>query len=221
MSKAVYHWITESTRNSVLNGSTIESQIQTILDNETPSTIPTVVYRGQQSHSRKIFPRSWFSTSSDKAKVLRQHISKGADCCLFKIHVLPGIKRFSVDEYLTKASHKATKYDESEIIVDGKGHFYANSGKTEDGFQEIGQENGVTVFETWYAPPKRAVGKNELLTRILPDERDFYNNVNALKRAGLLGKNETATNETYAALLKELKPSAGGKRKTRRRRRSI
>jgi hypothetical protein len=94
----------------------IEQQIQRLLNLQSPLAEELVLFRGHSATSPVIIPRSWFATSDDEARVREQHISTGADCCLFKIHVQPGIKVLDVNNLIGN-----TNYDEHEVIVDGGG----------------------------------------------------------------------------------------------------
>jgi hypothetical protein len=217
---AVRHWVTESTRNSLLNGNskTIEARIQNILDTTPPLEQEILVYRGQQEESRRIIPYSWFSTSSDLEKVRKQHISNNAECCLFKIHLLPGVKCFQVDQILEKYGKKSTEYDESEIIVNGGGVFYANKDLSVLGFSAPTKFKGVEMFETWYAhtpppPPSRTeLSADNLFSRILEDEYELMNSQNNLKGwPGLLDPDENVSNTAYTEVWNRI-----SKKKTRK-----
>lgn len=149
--KALRHWVTQSTKTNKLAGNalTIEQRIQNLLNASPPLTDEIVVYRGHSPGSPTIYSdRGWFSTSPDLDKVLRQHISNDTTCCLFKIHILPGIKYINVDATIERAGLEKTGYDESEIIVNGGGTFYANPKLTTIGFTEINPAERITNIET-------------------------------------------------------------------------
>jgi hypothetical protein len=225
---ALRHWITESTRTNKLptNSKTIEARIQMILDTTAPLPAEKVVYRGQREESRRIIPVSWFSTSDDIEKVRRQHISSKADCCLFKIHLLPGVKCFAVDQVLDQYGKKPTGYNESEIIVNGGGVFYADKDLSVLGFSAPSKFKGVEIFETWYAPvAKVSLTANELFSRIPVDEYEYLNSAENLKSWGLYSKRvETVNNAVFDNVwgridkIKELAQQGGGRRLTRRKR---
>ena len=148
---ALRHWVTQSTKTSKLDGNalTIEQRIQNLLNASPPLTDEIVVYRGHSPVSPTIYSdRGWFSTSSDLNKVLHQHISDNTSCCLFKIHILPGIKYINVDATIERAGLENTGYDESEIIVNGGGTFYANPELTTVGFTEINPAERITNIKT-------------------------------------------------------------------------
>lgn len=149
--KALRHWVTQSTKTNKLDGNalTIEQRIQNLLNASPPLRDEILVYRGHNPLSPTIYSdRGWFSTSPDLDKVLRQHISNDTTCCLFKIHILPGIKYINVDATIARAGLKKTGYDESEIIVNGGGAFYANPELTEEGFKKIKSAVRITNIET-------------------------------------------------------------------------
>lgn len=149
--KALRHWVTESTKSNKINGNalTIEQRIQNLLNASQPLKREMIVYRGHGPDSPRIYSnRGWFSTSSDINKVLRQHVSDDTTCCLFKIHVLPGIKCINVDATIERAGLEKTGYDESEIILNGGGTFYANPELTKVGFKEIEPAERITNITT-------------------------------------------------------------------------
>jgi hypothetical protein len=229
MANALYHWVTESTKSHMFHGKTIEKHIDNLLKEQPLTTDGSlVVYRGHDSDSRTIRATSWFSTSNDVKKVRRQHISKGADCCLFKLHILPGIHVIKVDEVLDSLKSKKTGYDESEIIVEGGHTFYDSKDLTSPGFKDSGLIEGVQVFETWYSPkgkspkkspkksPRKTVSKRRILAIIDPEEYDLINGVEDLKVSvppSLPG--ETISNATYNEVWKSIqrrKGTKGGRR---------
>jgi hypothetical protein len=233
--QALQYWVKESTRSSLLLGNikTIEERIQSILDRVSPLTEERIVYRGHQSYSKTIIPSSWFSTSSDLEKVHSQHISEYADCCLFKIHLLPGIQCFPIDDLIKASGKNATGFDESEIIVNGGGVFYADKELTRPGFALPYKSKDIDMFETWYAstPPSvvssagvpSELSANRLFDRIPEDEYNLMNSLNNLKLMIGPQKNEIISNTTYANVwdrIAALKKGGGKRRTTRRRRRS-
>lgn len=146
------------------NNISIDNRIATIIDRQPPLDKELLVWRGhyQQSSSRRINsinPASWFSTT------LKQEITehyKNATCCLFKIHIQPGIKILNLydiyktygvlNPYYEQKNLGIVRYrnysEYQEIIVEGGGEFYKDVYKTEKGFTEI--EPGM--FETFYFP---------------------------------------------------------------------
>ena len=238
MANALYHWVTESTKSHVLHGKTIERHIGELLKEQPLTTGGSlVVYRGHDSDSRTIRATSWFSTSNDVKKVRRQHISKGADCCLFKLHILPGIHVIKVDEVLDSLKSKKTGYDESEIIVEGGHTFYDSDTLISPGFKDMGLIEGVQVFETWYSPkgkspkkspkksPRKTVSKRRVLA-IVENEYEFIDGVEDLKVSvpPSLEPGEIVNNATYNEVWKSIKRRKGmtskGGSKTRTRKHS-
>ena len=220
MANALYHWVTESTKSHMLHGKTIEKHIGDLLKEQPLTTGSLLVYRGHDSDSRTIRATSWFSTSNDVKKVRRQHISKGADCCLFKIHILPGIHVIKVDEIIVEGGH--TFYDSNDLISPG--------------FKDTGLIEGVQVFETWYSskgkspkksPKKSArktVSKRRVLAIVDPEEYDLIDGIEDLKVSvpPSLEPGETVNNATYNEVWKSIKrrkgiTSKGGSRKRSRK----
>jgi hypothetical protein len=201
----LYYWITESTRNfrDPKTGQTIEKSIQHLLNTQEPITHEHILYRGHSANRDYILSDSWFSTSSDEMRVRRQHISNGKECCLFKIHVLSGIKILQVDKYIT------TNYDEKEIIVNGGGVFYKTKDGLEKGFTNIGLQKGIHVYETWYDLPRKNtrifINTNKLLNRFSENEYNFINSANNIKKSVLLLPHEYTTNNVYSTLFNKIK----------------
>lgn len=173
----LYHWVTESTRSNYLNGNknTIENRIQKILNKQEPLIKPRVLYRVHTPNSPTIIPGSWFSTSKNKETILREFTNKNTKCCLFKIHVQPGIKVIDVDEILKK-SGKKSRFDEAEVIVDNTGVF--SHPLKANGFLNISNEGGIQTFETYYRLPKNQLTKENILEIINENEYEFINSEN-------------------------------------------
>jgi hypothetical protein len=207
-SKIIQHWVTESTRTNILNGKTIEVSIQELLDEQPPLTKELIVYRGQHEDRRSILPGSWFSTSKQLDLVRRQHISKEHTCCIFKIHLQPGIKIVDVKNYTNERTQ--TSFKEEEIIVNGNGVFYKTAERKEIGFTEIDDYDSITMFETWYALPpgkKKKPTADEIFERIMPEEYEFYENINNIKRFKILLKDEEANDKTLDKVIKMIQSS--------------
>lgn len=230
---ALRHWVTESTRGAHLpsnSNTTIEQRVQNLLDIQEPLKEARILYRVHSENSKTIIPYSWFATSSDLNKVLRQHVSTGASCCLFKIIVEPGIRVLDVDKTLKNAGVKATGYDESEVIVDGRGIF--THPKSESGFYENDDTEGVTTFETHYKVAKKSVVKrkmtaNEVFNVIAPGEYDWIDSVNNVKDSfRISNRNAEVNNEVFKSVLERIQniknKKTGGRRKrmTRRKKRT-
>ena len=227
---ALVHWVTESTKTAKLtntNTNTVEKRITRLLGAQDPLTEELLVYRAHSADSRTIRPGSWIATSTDEAKVRRQHIHAGDDCCLFKIHVLPGIRVIRVDETIRTAGKPNTGYDESEVIVDGTGDFYEAPTGYKKGFVSKGPIRGVEVFETYYGPKRIQIGltAERIFDRLTDGEHIMIASANDLRTwPGIIRTGETASNNVLNAAFELVKAKAkenttvGGRRKTRRRR---
>lgn len=240
MANALYHWVTESTKSHMLHGNTIETHIDNLLKEQDVTTGSLLVYRGH-GKSRAIRATSWFSTTTDK-KQAHDFISMGGDCCIFKIHIMPGIHIIHVNDFLY-LNGKITKYEEeSEIIVEGGHTFYDSDTLTSPGFKDTGLVNGVQVFETWYSPkgksakkspkksprkspkksPRKTVSKRRIL-KIVENEYDLIDGVEDLKVSvpPSLEPGETVNNATYNDAWKSIQRRKGitskGGRRTRTR----
>jgi hypothetical protein len=222
-SKALRHWVVESTRSNRLEGNalTIEQRVQNLLNASAPLKSEIIVYRGHSPEAPKIIPYSWFSTSDDVTKVRRQHISDGTTCCLFKLHILPGIRAIYVDDIIKKASLKKTGYVESEIIVNGGGYFYANKDLTKEGFNEIEDYDGITQYEAWYStkvPPKiEKLSVEQILEKInkIPaDEIEFVDTLEDLIAFEYIKKGNSAnlSNTNRNIIQRHITSKKGGSR---------
>jgi hypothetical protein len=225
--KALRHWVTKSTKSNKLEGNalTIEQRIQNLLNVTPPITSEIIVYRGHNPRSRVIYQDSWFSTSSDVTKVRNQHISDGTTCCLFKLHLLPGIKTIYVDDTIKNAGLAKTKFNESEIIVNGGGYFYIDESLTREGFRQIEDYDGITQYEAWYSTkvPVRGPRLNtaNILKKInaIPEEEfEMIDTVDELIRDGyIFYLNVHEDNEkNIQAHINSKKSKSGGRRKTRK-----
>lgn len=242
MENVLYDWVTESTHNNKVHGERVNVQIQRYLDSLSASEDTITVYRGHTPDRPKIIPAGWFSTSDNK-EIAFEYAPSG--CCLFKIHVLPGIKWFKVFDVITDQTLiqklKEKGWDESEIIVNGKGHFYADRNLKTSGFQEIKPTfiNNVktTTFETWYGLPrepasvksasatpaqKKFIDADTLFDRISPDQYQYITNKKDFRSFEYLLQNEETTDEIMEEVLKRIreKIEIGGSRKARKTRKA-
>jgi hypothetical protein len=128
-----------------------------------------IVYRGH-NHSENIRNSSFYSTSKDIDLVYNNFT--GESCCIFKIHVMPGIKFIDVNKIM--GSHHRYAEDK-EIILDGTGDFYKDKQREIKGFTEIKPYKGKKVFETYYFLKKKKVSRNNLIARLNEAEFEFYN----------------------------------------------
>jgi hypothetical protein len=127
---------------------------------------------------------------------------------------------------LSAHGKKPTGYNESEIIVNGGGVFYANKDLTVLGFTSPTKFKKVDIYETWYAPsPKMSLSANELFSRVPNDEYEYLDSAENLKMWGLYSKGrETVNNSVFdevwdrIALKKQSQGQQGGRRMTRKKR---
>jgi hypothetical protein len=190
---ALWHWVTQSTRSTKMEGNalTIEERVQNLLNIAKPLKSEIIVYRGHNPRSTVLYSDSWFSTSSDVTKVRRQHVSNGTTCCLFKLHLQPGIQTIYVDDTIKKAGLKRTPFKESEIIVNGGGYFYIDDSLTREGFRQIEDYDGITQYEAWYSTkvPIRGPRLNtenilKLINKIPDDEFQMLDTVDEFIKDG-------------------------------------
>jgi hypothetical protein len=223
---ALEHWVKESTKTAKLPGNTsntILTRLTRLIAKQSPITHELILYRAHSPDTPYIRAGAWFATSTDEAKVRRQHITTGADCCLFKIHVLPGIKVLVVDDVLKADGRTPTGYDESEVIVEGTGEFYTSPTGFTKGTTPLGEIRGVQVFETYYGPIRKQTSLNAdtFLSRLDEDEYNMIDSVNELKAwPGLLDKGNLVTTEVYEEVFRRIKEhlnKRGGKINTNRR----
>ena len=139
------------------------------------------VYRGQlnaqEIKTSPAPPRYFFSTSEmDSVSTGLKFFSHTDKCCLFILHIQPGVK------YFTVTSDLAGGEIEKEILIEGNGTFYQDKEKTTSGFrqltlQEVKQKKNILdtynqffrtekdttkkvgVFEAYYFPPTRQGGR--------------------------------------------------------------
>ncbi len=203
---AVRWYVKECTRNVMRNSEgcatndiTVEERIANILRKQPPLTEPMLLWRGHVKSPNTISPNTWFSTSISHKSAKNLFTNNASGCCLFKIHVMPGIRVLNVSGALLsrtspsgtrKSSNKSPKRssksptrsnkalkevldEEKEWIIEGGGVFYKNKEGTQKGFHE---HDGI--FETYYypkgtmkSPTKLTVA--ELVALIDPDEYEF------------------------------------------------
>lgn len=179
-------WVTEQSRNKNVN-----QGVQKLINSQHPLKHELIVYRGHKNSPNTINPRNWFSTSSS-IKIARDEYA-GKECCLFKIHVQPGISVLHVNNLLNNIEMYK---DENEIIVNGGGEFFKDSKKSEVGFT---YKNGM--YHTYYFPKikKTTLNNKQLFNRILKDEYEYINTINNLRY--LLRNNENANNSNLQKVL--------------------
>jgi hypothetical protein len=233
------HWIKESTKSHNYKGLTVEQRVQRLIDKQEPLTMERILYRVHSPNSPTIVPRSWFSTSSTLNKVVQQHRTKNATCCLFRIHIMPGIRILDINDFFIRkhiSLIKPNDDDESEIIVD-KGGVFSNP-RSKNTFHYIGMVKGLTTFETYYYPapvvvkaPSAPVGvkapsksytpnSNTIFGR-LKNEIDFIDSREDLDSwPGLFLKNEKQNSSVLNNVWKRIqntKRNIGGRRTRKKR----
>ena len=149
-----------------------------------------LVYRGQKDPFRQEIttePETFFSTSLNSQVASLTFTSKKDKCCLFILHIQPGVKYYSlvgdINTAIQNLNEDRGSHFESEILIEGNGKFYQDREKTKPGFREIPMEelqarninaslygakthskNGRTVeqqsgiFEAYYFPPETRNG---------------------------------------------------------------
>lgn len=80
---------------------TVDARIAAMLEKEPPLTEEMIVWRGHSEHddgvARTIYPDTWFSTSLYENIATELFTEKWTyKCCLFKIHLQPGIRQFNL-----------------------------------------------------------------------------------------------------------------------------
>lgn len=96
-----------------------------------------IVYRGQlnaqEIRTAPAPPRYFFSTSSDPGVSTREaFFSQEEKCCLFILHIQPGVKYFKVAYDLVPPN-----FFESEVLIEGNGTFYQDKEKRSIGFHQL------------------------------------------------------------------------------------
>ncbi len=92
---------------------TIENRITEILHRQDPVKEEIVLWRGHQNEPSYIDSKSWFSTT--KSRFIASEVFKGIKCCLFKIHVQPGVRVFDLYE-LYKQYGVVNPYHEQKYL---------------------------------------------------------------------------------------------------------
>ena len=236
---AVRWYVEECTRNIMrnregcpLNSKPVEEQITDILKKQSPLTKSIILWRGHVKSPETISSHTWFSTSESQKSAKNLFTNADSGCCLFKIHVMPGIHVFNVTKVLrtspktprsvrsSRSSPKSSPksptrskrknntlrevlQEEKEWIVEGGGVFYKDKEGTQKGFR---QQDGY--YETYYYPkgvfasPKRLTA-SELVSLIDPDEYEFITDTDYFD-TGVIPKGHSASPATKEAALKQI-----------------
>jgi hypothetical protein len=116
-----------------------DKNARTIIADSIDTVWPTldkeiVVYRGQLNTNEiktvPAPPRYFFSTSSSPEVSTRESFfSHEEKCCLFIIHVQPGVKYYNIGNDATML--------EAEILIEGNGTFYQDKQRSSTGFRRL------------------------------------------------------------------------------------
>ncbi len=213
-----------------LNDITVNDRIKSLLQKQTPLEHSITVYRGQKGNETiKANKGSWISTSESIKEAFSFLNSNDKKCCLFKIHVMPGIRVLYVHPTLKKAGLSAKSYeDEKEIIIDDDGDFSS--------FDET-TVNGIRMFETTFSPHKAKENVKEIPKNKTPvnsrtpqelynshkglgEDFEFVESEENLVNQGYLPKSASSEfKKMYWELLQKNK-TQGGTRKKRKSKRS-
>jgi hypothetical protein len=216
-----------------LNSKPVEEQITDILKKQSPLTKSIVLWRGHVKSPETISSHTWFSTSESQKSAKNLFTNADSGCCLFKIHVMPGIHVLNVAKVLraspktprsarsSRSSQKSPTrskrknnalrevlQEEKEWIVEGRGVFYKDKEGTQKGFQH---QDGY--YETYYYPkgvfasPKKLTA-NELVGLIDPDEYEFVTDASYFD-TGVIPKGYSASPATKEAAIKEIQRLVG------------
>lgn len=178
-----------------------------------------VLFRGQHADDSEIRPVPFISTTKTK-KVAAEEFAHDT-CCVFVLHVMPGLHILDVNAVL--GEHKHT--DEQEVLVE-VGEFYTTESKRTKGFAEAGTYLGRQVLEAWLFPAaKRKLISRKILEDRLPEEEvELYRGdslasiVSMLTSTNAIKENEVLGEDAIAYVLGNVK-GGGRRRRTRRLRR--
>ena len=149
--------------NYVINSNDISTR--SIIASKINKMWPTLdreltVYRGQKdafTQEIRTAPETFFSTSLEKSTASLTFTSRNDKCCLFILHLQPGVKYYSVpgdnlNEVLEHVNNGSLF--EAEILVEGNGKFYQDKAKTTPGFKELTIEelNARNVDRSLFGP---------------------------------------------------------------------
>lgn len=219
MDRAAIRWyVKESTRNiprnkngNPLNSISVGHRISAILDNQEPLQAPTVVWRGHTGDSSHISSLTWFSTTPSQQSA-RIFMNQNAGCCLFKIHLMPGIRVLNIAKALQNSPNRKTRknnrlhtilQEEQEWIVQGGGVFYKDRTKSEQGFVNKGD-----YYEAYYYPAAKELSANEIVALLMPEEYNFVFNTNYFVKH-VLPTNTTASPSSLAKALEKVQTLKG------------
>lgn len=186
-----------------------------------------IVYRGQlkaqEIRTAPAPPRYFFSTSSDPVvSSTAPFFSEEEKCCLFILHIQPGVKYFEVSYDLVPDN-----FFESEVLIEGNGTFYQDKEKRSIGFRQltlgdlvnkvknanvdVGTELNLINVYIEHFQPKR-INQNRLTDQDIADGEDqlFFDSLKTLEASELQTK--IGVFETYY-----FPPAREGGRRKRRK----
>jgi len=177
-----------------------------------------ILYRGQHEDDSEIRPTQFISTTKSKKVAAEEFAHK--TCCVFILHVMPGLRTLDVNSVLG-AHHKHA--DEQEVLVE-VGEFYTTKSKRAKGFTNVGTYLGREVFEAWMFPTakRKTLGVNNLKERLPEEEVELFRGdpltsiISMLTSTEAIKKNEVLGEDAIKYLMGNTK--GGGRRRTRRRR---
>jgi hypothetical protein len=223
---ALYCYVGECTRERG-----VENKITNMLKKQPPLMKEKIVWRGHVMGPTTIDPRSWFSTANNREAV-QSFIHTESGCCIFKIHLMPGIRVMNVKEVLRSSRNKRSsnssrrnrsnshssarktlrnRYinsmldEEDELIVEGGGVFYTTANAYKEGFIHKGG-----VFESYYFPHDMRtsfteIGANELVGLIDKKEYEYINSPNDFDFMGIIPKGVYVSHTTKQNALRKIK----------------
>lgn len=126
-----------------------------------------ILYRGQKQRREITTQKDYFFSTSSVISVATgsDFFDKNVMCCLFVLHVQPGVKYYEIP-------NKPTRDFEYEVLLEGNGIFYTDKQQTSRGFRQLTFEEAINrkiigideytpedrtqnvgVFEAYYFPP--------------------------------------------------------------------
>jgi len=220
---AIRLYVQECKRNAFsgntncISNNTVENRITKILEKQEPLTKEQIVWRGHVREPDYILTTSWFSVTDSKKVAKELFTNNISECCLFKIHLMPGIKLLDIKSLLLRnktrknnsTSHKNKNLkqllvEERELLVQSDGVFYKNKEGTELGFV-----NKDGYYETYYYPKHTFPDLKELTAQELKnlvdvDEYEFVDDIRYFN-AGIIPVGYTASLNTKQKAIELIK----------------
>lgn len=180
-----------SGNNACMKNNTVENRISLILSEQEPLLKEKIVWRGHVREPNYILSTSWFSVTDKKLVAKTLFTNNVSECCLFKIHVMPGVRMLDIRHILSSnltrknRNNKTRKNknlrnlleEEREFLVEDGGIFYKNKEGTEEGFVDKDD-----YYETYYYPKQQLSESKELTAEELKnfvdkDEYEFIDDI--------------------------------------------